>query len=1008
MVFCTGRQWRAFFLACFFFLTTLTAAHGSTQTLLFNHIDEANGLPDSTVFQVMQDREGAMWFGTRNGVARYDGVTMKVLQNEAGNPQSLSHNDSGGVLEDPDGSIWLRTWGGGLNRLDPETGNIQRFQHDPLDPQSLSEDRVQSDFIDSHGILWAGTFGKGLNRFDQKTGGFTHYLSDDTPGAISHNRVWSISETRDQVLWVGTDQGLNRLNREKDTFTVALPNERIRALHPAGGGTLWVGTQNGFHLFDPEKGGVVPFPGMETLPPEISSGPINTLYEDGRTLWVGTQNHGLLILDLETGHSTLHQSVPYLAHSLSHNDIRWITQDRAGVIWIATRGGGINTLSKTCHQMKLFMPGYSGDHIPLDIHAVAADDDENLWFGSWYTGLKKTTLSGDMSEATGNVPPPRGPGSLDINALALGPTKDLWIGTWGNGLIRRAHQTAEYTRMDSISPHPDNRIFTALSEKKAGILWAGTRNQGLFRHDLKTGQVTRFTEGPSQKGGLSSNTINDLLEDDSDNLWVGTNLGLNRIAEQGGRVSWFHKRKEAAESLSHNVITGLAQTPNGDIWVGTYHGLNRLDPETETIRTYFMEDGLSGNVIKSLIFDGSRRLWVATDKGLSAIDLKNDTISRFPLPLRFVQGAVNRSKRGEVIFGAKNGYLVFSPEEIPLTLSTAPLYLTGLSLNGSPIQPGIPVDKRIILSKPLNKTDRIELKHTENNLTVSFALHDYSNPAENRYRFRLKGYDTTWVEAGNSTTARYSHLPPGSYRFQVMAAGSHGAWSQSHTGLEIHIATPFWERGDFRAAICLFAAGLIWLRITFTRKRTRELKHLVTLRTQELEEQSRHHEALSLTDPLTELLNRKGLQKRQKELHSQARRNQTPYALILADIDHFKSINDTCGHDCGDFVLQQISTLFYSNQRTHDILGRWRGGKFILLLPDTNEKGARILAERMRDRIAASLFEWNGVYLTVTVTIGGVTCALDETFEQSLSKANAALYTGKKRGRNQVVVTSPE
>lgn len=1011
-----GQQFRGVCLGFLLLLTALPAAYGATPTLLFQHIDEAKGLPDSTVFQVMQDHKGAMWFGTRNGVARYDGISMRVFQSEDDNPQSLSHNDAGGVLEDRTGAIWVRTWGGGFNRLDPATETFQVFRHTPSDPKSLSEDRVQTHYEDSQGVVWAGTFSKGLNRFDRETETFTRFSADGQPGAISHNRIWSICEARDETLWVGTQGGLNRFNRSNETFTAfkhspadptTLPHDEIRAIYPAGGATLWVGTPKGFRLFDPIKERCIPFPGMEQLPSHVADGSINTLYDDGRTLWVGTNSHGLLTLDLETGQSSLHQSVPYLANALSHNDIRWITEDRSGVIWIGTRGGGVSTLSKTFHQMHLFMPGYSGDDIPMSIHATTSDGEGNLWTGSWYTGLGNVSSSGGPFKAAGDNPPPLGPGSLDINVLALDTDKKLWIGTWDAGLVVRDPQTGTFKSLRPPPAQPDTRNITALSVKKNGVIWAGTRSQGLFRHDLTSGEERRFNEGPTNKGGLSSNTIHALLEDNKGNLWVGTNLGLDRIGTDRDRVTQFHHRKKAAESLSNNIITCLAQAPNGGIWVGTYHGLNRLNPETETIRTYFMEDGLSGNVIKSLVFDGNRRLWVATDKGLSAIDIKNGNIARFPLPLRFVQGAASRSSGGQVIFGGENGYLLFNPEEVPLTLPAASLHLTGLRLNGTPIRPGTLVKDRPILSRPLNDTERIDLTHTENSLTFSFVLHDYNNTAKNRYRYRLDGYDTGWVEAKNTTTARYPHLPPGTFRFHVMAAGSQGAWNQSHPGVEIHISPPFWKRWYVLAAALLIAMGLVRLRFSTIAKHNRALELLVTERTRELGAQTQLYERLSLTDSLTELMNRRGLQKREKELRSQSRRNQRPYAMILADIDHFKSINDTHGHDCGDFVLQRLSRLLESSLRGHDILGRWGGEVFLILLPDTTGEGAEILADRLRSRISSSLFEWNEAYLTVTLTFGVVSCALGETFEQSIGKVDAALQKGKESGRNRVVVAKP-
>ncbi|VFQ46462.1 ligand-binding sensor domain-containing diguanylate cyclase [Desulfoluna butyratoxydans] len=1002
---------RVICLGLLFCLAALAPAYGGTPTLLFRHIDETDCLPDNTVFQIMQDRDGAMWFGTRNGVARYDGVTMRAFQNDLSNPKSLSHNDAGGVIEDREGAVWVRTWGGGLNRIDPDTGEAKVFRHDPSDPRSLSEDRIQIHYEDSHGVIWAGSFSSGLNRFDKETGDFTRFTTDNGPGAISHNRIWSLAEARDRTLWVGTGRGLNRFNRARKTFTAfrhdpkdlaSLPHDQIRTLYPAGGSALWVGTPKGFRLFDPDQGRCVPFPGMDALPPE-AGGTINTLYDDGRTLWVGTQNHGLLILDLETGRSTLHQNVPYLDGSLSHNDIRWILEDRSGVIWIGTRGGGVNALSKTLYRMQLFLPGYSGNDIPNSVHAVATDSDGTLWTGSWYSGLKKSTPGQGRYEAAKNAPPPLGPGSLDINALSPAPDGSLWVGTWGAGLLLRDRLTGAYIPRGDNPPAQDTRIITALSTETPGVVWAGTRNRGLFRHDLKTGDVKQFSKGPVSQQGLSSNTVHALVEANGNTLWVGTDMGLNRIDQDGNRVTQFHHRKGAAESLSNNIVTCLATTPNGAIWVGTYKGLNRLNPETETVRSYFKEDGLSGDIIKSILFDGRRRLWVATEKGLSALDIKTGAISRFPMPLRFVQGAAHRSPDGNLIFGGENGCLLFAPGEIPMSHPTGSIHLTGLVLNGTPVHPGSPEGNRINLGASLDETQGITLTHRENNLTFSFALHDFNSPSENRYKYKLTGYDTSWVEAGNTPSARYSHLPPGTYHLQVMASGSHGTWNRDHGGLEVRITPPFWQRTSFRAAICLVLAGFIGLRLTAARKHTRKLTQLVAQRTRELETLARRNERLSLTDPLTGLLNRRGVEKQTMEFPPRARRNQGPYALVLADLDRFKGINDTCGHDCGDYILQRVSRLLESNLRAHDILGRWTGQQFILLLPDTTGEDAETMAERLRNRIASSLFDWKGTYLTVTMTMGVTDCPASETFEHNVSRADAALCKGKHMGRNRVI-----
>ncbi|MCP4119102.1 MAG: diguanylate cyclase [Desulfobacteraceae bacterium] len=979
----------------------------------FEHLDQKDGLPHSTVFRIMQDRHGFMWFGTRNGVVKYDGIRMRLFQHDPTDINSISHNDSGGVLEDSKGYIWVRTWGGGLNRIDETTGKIRVFRHMQGDPASLSEDRVQSFFADSRGILWAGTFSKGLNRFHPDTGGFSRYLAGKAGDqGLSNNRIWSITETKDGTLWVGTDHGLNRFDVDQGQinsyycFGDEKLSNRIRALYPGSDGRLWVGTGKGLKRFDP-KTGCFAFPGtIKGFPRALLSDSISALYEDDQNiLWVGTLSHGLYRVDLGTGRWDRFRRDYQKKGTLSHNDVRWIHEDRSGVLWVGTRGGGVNKLSKIYSGFTLHEGNGDDDSCPglNSIHALADDGEGGIWSGAWYNGLNRIPKDGECASFPAALP--EGPGSKDINALYGNESGELLIGTWGKGLVLYDRATRRFSRLNQGNGSvPDTRIITALARDHQGRIWAGTRENGLFRHDTATGKTLHM---PEING---SRTVSALLAAPGRNLWVGTDSGLYRLDANGSTLAAFTRSTEDPASLSNNVVTALALGREDCIWVGTYQGLSRFDPATGNFRRYTTRDGLAGELIKAIVVDGSGTVWISTNRGISRIDPARDGIRNFDFPLVFNQGAAMISfSRDRIVFGGETGYLSFNPRDVLIDKTPPPMVISGISLPNKPVLPGTAYGKRVILQRPAHETDRVTLSYDENSLSISFALLDFNSPVNNIYSYRLEGCDKAWRRVlGSGAIAHYSNLPPGEYRFRVKGTSSMGQKNETGASLGISITPPFWERWYFRLGCLgsvLFLACLgIYLRLSRETRKNRVLTELVNERTRELLEQKQQLEHLSRTDPLTGLNNRRGFLERVDQEIQRHRRNKQNMSFILCDVDDFKAVNDTHGHDCGDDVLETMGRLLSREIRGQDILGRWGGEEFILLLPESDPEGAVLLVRRIQGALENQDFSWKGTKLRVTMTYGISLFSHKEGLDASVAKADKALYRGKKQGKNCAVI----
>ncbi len=979
----------------------------------FEHLDQKDGLPHSTVFQIMQDRHGFIWFGTRNGVAKYDGIRIRLFQHDPTDTNSISHNDSGGVLEDSQGYIWVRTWGGGLNRIDETTGEIRVFRHIQGDPASLSEDRVQTFFEDSRGILWTGTFSKGLNRFHPDTGGFTRYMAG-TPGdqGISNNRIWSITEMKDGSLWVGTDNGLNRFDVEKGQINSyyysrdkKLSN-RIRTLLPGSDGRLWVGTENGLKQFDPRTGRFSPPGTMNGFPQALFSDTISALYEDDhKILWVGTRNHGLYRVDLGGGTWDRFRREFQKKGTLSNNDVRWIHEDRSGVLWIGTRGGGVNKLSKIYTGFNL-LEGI-GDDDPCSglssIHALADDGEGGIWSGTWYNGLNRIQEGEGCTSYGGALP--GGPGNQEINALYRNESGGLFIGTWENGLLFYDRTSRRFSRLNQGDGSvPDTRTITALALDSQGRIWAGSRENGLFRHDPATGKALHI---PEING---TQTVSSLLMDPGQNLWVGTDSGLFYLGPDGNTLSAFTYSTKDSAGLSNKVVTSLAMGTRGGIWVGTYQGLSRLDSSTGTFRQYTVKDGLAGELIKAVVVDGSGTVWISTDRGISRLDPGTHTIRNFDFPLVFNQGAALFSfSRDRIVFGGETGYLSFNPRDVVVDKTPPPMVLSGISLHNKRVLPGEVYGKKVILHRPVHETDRVTLAHNENSLSIAFALLDFNSPLNTIYSYRLEGCDKAWRKVrGAGATAHYSDLSPGEYTFRVTGTSSMGQKNDIGASLAITITPPFWDRWYFRlgllGSILFLACWAIYLRFSQESRKNRILTGLVNERTKELLEQKQQLEHLSRTDPLTGLNNRRGFLERVDQEIIRHRRIKKSMSFILCDVDDFKALNDTHGHDCGDYVLETMGRLFPREIRGQDILGRWGGEEFILLLPETGTEGAVFLVERIQGALENQDFSWKGKKLSVTMTYGISLFSHKEGLDATVAKADQALYRGKQQGKNCAVI----
>ena len=586
------RQAQAFLLALVSCLCSRAVLHAQTPNLKFERLSIVQGLSHSTVNCILQDRKGFMWFGTFDGLNRYDGHSFAVYKHHPEDSKSLGSNVIWSIYEDRSGGFWVGTDHGGLSKFDHATETFTRFQHDPADSNSLSSNRIRSIYEDRASRLWIATPDGGLNKLQienskgQKAITFTRYQHDPhNPNSLSDNTIWRIYEDEKEkdVLWIGTNKGLNKL-----------------VLSPANGG-------------------------------------INSA--EGLNQTKGTFTH--------------YQHDPANPNSLSHDFVMSISADHEGTLWVGTNGGGLNKLDRQTETFTRYRhdaddPASLGGDLVYSIHADSHDDG-TLWIGIWGGGLNKLQIENRNGQKattfTRYQHDPANPNSLSGNYVLpiyedrLGA---LWIGTNGGGVNRLDREKEDFALYQHDPDNPnsisDNGV-SAIYEDRAGMLWIGTQTDGLNRLNRKTDAVTHYQHDPKNPRSLSGNIILAICEDRAvpqNGIWIGTfGRGLNRLVLS--EAEGFDREKENfaryehdpanPNSLSDNTVMVICESrsggSNGAIWVGTANGLNRLDRNTGIFTRYKHEpenpNSLSDNYIVALYEsrknESGTTLWVGTNRG---------------------------------------------------------------------------------------------------------------------------------------------------------------------------------------------------------------------------------------------------------------------------------------------------------------------------------------------------------------------------------------------------------
>ncbi len=874
-------------LATLLALASSFTLYGQGEFLRFDRITEEQGLSQSFVIRIVQDSKGFMWFGTENGLNRYDGYNIKAYTNDPVDPASLTDNNIRALYEDREGILWIGT-GHGLNRFDRENEQFRRFFHDPNDPQSLSHDSVYSIAEDRRGILWIGT-GNGLNRFDRVQNRFERFIDDTVaPNLSGLNKIIFIHKDRGNrnALWLGTPNGLRRFEPDAPRQNVesrashgkrfvtyrhepgnpnSLSHNMVYSIHQDRSGQLWIGTGGGLDRFDPDspESGFIHYRHDPDNPGSIGNNWIRWVHEDrSENLWIGT-NEGLDRFNPKTGEFIHYRHHPSNPHGLGHNTVYSIYGDRTGVLWFGT-GGGVSRLDLARERFKHYRhdPGNPNSLSQNNVLNIYEDRTGLLW-ASTSSGLNRIDRTNRTVKRYRHEP--GNPSSLSHNHV-WGVLEDkrgvLWIST-EDGLNRLDPGSDAFVayRHDPSDPHSlsHNEVWLVY-EDSSDFLWVGTNEGGLNRLDPEKKRFRRYKHEPGNPASLSRDVVNAIYEDRDRVLWIGTwGGGLNRFDRDTDSFVSFQPKAGDPHGLSNSTINSFYEDPgeNGaTLWIGTDNGLNKFERATEKFEVFWQKDGLPSNVIYGILGDDHGGIWVSTTKGLARLDPAANTFQTY-LPEdglqgnEFYSGSCFRSPSGEMFFGGVNGLTSFFPDQVKgIDPYAPPVLITDFLL----FNQSVPLQRKEAsspLAKSIHETRELTLSYRDDLISFEFAALHYAGPGRNQYAYKLEGFDDDWVQTGaHKRFATYTDLGPGAYIFRVKGSNKDGVWNEEGASLTVTVLPPpwrtWWAYGLYALAICGMA--LMAGRLAYRKKKAaivikRTLERKVAERTVQLADAKESAEA---------------------------------------------------------------------------------------------------------------------------------------------------------------------
>lgn len=797
---------------------------------------------------ITKDIKGLMWIGSAGGIVQYNGIKIKNYIHEISDSFSLSNNFIEKIFEDSEKNLWFAT-NDGLNLYNREKDNFKQIKKGL--PYKIISDIIE----DSKKNLWI--VAKFPCIYDRKKGTFEVFTIDLSKNTNENSNNYNkIYEDKKGNIWFTSWKDVYLYDSKNRQFKLFIEGSSLNNKNPIWflreiiedkNGNYWLATSRaGLLSFSLKNPKLIQYDYMPTKDSRLSDFTIPDVYIDKKdNIWIGTENAGLFMFNIHQKRFKQFLHDPEQPTSLISNSIWSIYEDNEGRLHFGTFNSGMSIIDPFVEKLPAFRFGKNNKSISNNnIAAFLSDKAGNIWIATDGGGLNyyntKTKEYKYYKHQTGNI------NSITkdaVLALCYSNENDLWIGTWEGGIniLNTNNNTFKHFNSQNSKLTHDN-IF-AIATDGNGKMYIGSYGQGLFIHELKDGSWKNYTNDPNDKNSISSNYIFCIYHDSQKQIWVGTlNGGLNKVVNDiSGKISFtsFRYNEKDSTGLSDMSVTTIYEGKNKKLWIGSFQGLSCLDLKTQKIKSYRKIKELPSYGILGILEDNNGNLWVSTYAGLAVLNADMKVIKIFKKEDGaqgdlYNRGAALKTNTGHMYFGGTNGFNYFHPDSVMGNPYPPKIIFTDFKIFNKSVNAG----EHSVLKKNISVADKITLSYEQSVFTIEFVALNLTNPEKNQYAFKLEGYEKEWNYVGTQKNATYTNLDPGTYTFRVIASNNDNIWNNKGIALMLIITPPYYKTWWFRVSLILTIISILiatyYIRLARIKSSNLLLKKLVEERTSEL------------------------------------------------------------------------------------------------------------------------------------------------------------------------------
>ena len=789
-------------------LSSCTFAWAQWDYLKFKQLKTSDGLSQNTIQTIFEDDLGFLWFGTQDGINKYDSYQFHIIRKAPDSEHTLQSNDIKSIVQDRDKQLWIAT-------SDSECPNI----FDPVTRQIKRADiYLTGNDTDLSNVISFSTTREGNVLICSRLSGLLIY--DHQRKKITSTEVdFSVTCTEQDPqgnLWVGTYQHgvvvTDRNGRIRHRYD-ALSDGPITDIHVDQSGRVWASSAaSGIYYYDAVNdrfsNAHLGFAGKL-----VGQTKVLCIGEDiDGQIWCGTENEGLHILNLQQQRCINYRPDKQDAQSIASNSINCIRRDRKGNMWIGTSGAGISMVNideiNILHFRNTGNPHSLNNNI---INCLFQDTKGNIWVGTDGGGLNRFDKAENTFSNGRDIPFQQPEAGRYVVSITESDKGELWVGTWGEGIYCYHLGKGGSKRINTANtPQLRSNNINSMLKDRIGRIWIGTYGGGVTRYDPSEDRFQHYGTGKGSDD-INSNHILSLFESSDGKIWMGTEgSGIGVYDTETGTFDVITTDSDLAGSpLSNNTVKSFAEDRHGNMWIGTSYGLNKLDYLRKRNDVYFTSNSaIQSDIINAIVTDNYGHIWAATNKGITKIDDRTQAMVNY-MPSNGLQGDEFRrvklvDREGNLYFGGVNGLNVINKSGVKPRNYTPSLVFTNFQLSNVDVPISTP-ERPTPLLQDINYTETITLDYTQANFSLEFASLNYVNPAQKAYEYKLDGMDKNWLPLGDKNVLSFNNLPPGNYKLLVRGTNNNGSWSDHPANIQIVITPPFWLTWWFKTLVVVLA-----------------------------------------------------------------------------------------------------------------------------------------------------------------------------------------------------------